>query len=132
MALPECETLLLKEDNGVLHITLNRPNVRNAMSLQLVNELMSVFTAIKDDRNVRIVVLRGSGGHFCAGGDIQDMAQARQRVFQGDGDAFFETNRTFGRMITQVNAAPQAVVAVLEGAVMGGGFGLACVSDVAL
>ena len=93
---------------------------------------MSVFTAIKEDRNVRIVVLRGAGGHFCAGGDIQDMAQARQRIFQGDGDAFFETNRTFGRMITQVNAAPQAVVAILEGAVMGGGFGLACVSDVAI
>ncbi|MBF0353378.1 MAG: enoyl-CoA hydratase/isomerase family protein [SAR324 cluster bacterium] len=132
MTLPQCETLMLYEEKGVVYITLNRPQVRNAMSLTMVEELMNVFSSVRDNRDVRIMVLRGAGGHFCAGGDIQDMAMARQRAFQGEANAFMEINRKFGRLITLVNSAPQAVVAVLEGAVMGGGFGLACVSDIAI
>jgi isohexenylglutaconyl-CoA hydratase len=75
--LPNCETLLLERDSGVLHVTLNRPDSRNAMSLAMVGELRAVLAALGDDRETRVVVLRGAGGHFCAGGDIKDMAGAR-------------------------------------------------------
>jgi isohexenylglutaconyl-CoA hydratase len=134
MALPTTETLLLEQRDHALHITINRPQVRNAMSLQMVQELMAVFENIKDDRSIRAVVLRGAEGHFCAGGDIKDMANARAAVSKSDENSgpFFTLNREFGRMITQVNHAPQVVIAVIEGAVLGGGFGLACVSDVAI
>ncbi|AJD48472.1 enoyl-CoA hydratase [Isoalcanivorax pacificus W11-5] len=132
MALPETETLLLEQDGPVLHVTLNRPESRNAMSLGMVNELMAVFDAVADDDTVRAIVLRGTGGHFCAGGDIKDMAGARARAAGGDADAFYALNRRFGEMITRANVQPQVIVAVLEGAVLGGGFGLACVSDVAI
>ncbi|MGB1274734.1 MAG: enoyl-CoA hydratase/isomerase family protein, partial [Nannocystaceae bacterium] len=116
-----------------LHVTLNRPKVRNAMSFAMVRELTAVFEAIKDDRSIRAVILRGAGGHFCAGGDIRDMATAQQTQPGADGvDPVATTNRLFGTMLMQLNRAPQAVVAVLEGAVMGGGFGLACISDVAI
>src|SRR5690606_27324491 len=98
----------------------------------MVNELMAVFDAVADDDTVRAIVLRGTGGHFCAGGDIKDMAGARARAASGDADAFYALNRRFGEMITRANAQPQVIVAVLEGAVLGGGFGLACVSDVAI
>lgn len=134
MALPATETLLLQQKDHALHITINRPKVRNAMSLQMVQELMAVFESIKEDRSVRAVVLRGADGHFCAGGDIKDMANARAASSKSNpnDDPFFTLNREFGRMITQVNSAPQVVIAVVEGAVLGGGFGLACVSDVAI
>jgi isohexenylglutaconyl-CoA hydratase len=138
IVLPACETLLLAVEKGCLHITLNRPQNRNAMSLQMVRELMDVFEAIQgdkliqSDKAIRAVVLRGAEGHFCAGGDIRDMANARAGVGKTEGDPFQTLNREFGRMITAVNRAPQTVIAVLEGAVLGGGFGLACVSDVAL
>jgi len=134
MALPATETLLLELKDHALHVTINRPNVRNAMSLQMVQELMSVFESIKDDRTIRAVVIRGADGHFCAGGDIKDMSNARAAVSKAEenNDPFFTLNREFGRMITQVNHAPQVVIAVIEGAVLGGGFGLACVSDVAI
>lgn len=133
MTLPATETLHLREEGFVLHVTLNRPETRNAMSLQMTQELRAVFTAIASSTAIRAVVLRGSGGHFCAGGDIKDMAGARMRAAEhGSHDAYAELNRAFGHMITQVNHAPQVVIALLEGAVLGGGFGLACVSDVAI
>ena len=132
MTLPATDTLKLDLNGPTLHITLNRPEARNAMSLAMVNELMAVFDAVADDTSVRAIVLRGAEGHFCAGGDIKDMAGARARAASGDANAFRDLNRRFGDMITRANQQPQVIVAVLEGAVLGGGFGLACVSDVAL
>ncbi|MBD9578076.1 enoyl-CoA hydratase/isomerase family protein [Pseudomonas sp. PDM23] len=128
MTLPNCETLLLERDGGVLHVTLNRPDSRNAMSLAMVGELLAVLAAVRDDRAVRAIVLRGAGGHFCAGGDIKDMAGARA----AGPDAYAALNRAFGGLLEEAQAQPQVLVAVLEGAVLGGGFGLACVSDIAL
>ena len=131
--LPECETLRLRRDGWRLHVTLNRPEARNAMSFAMVRELTAVFDAVADDRSLRAIVLRGAGGNFCAGGDIKDMAAARGAEPGPDGqDPLAAGNRRFGAMLTRVEAAPQAVIAVLEGAVMGGGFGLCCVSDVAI
>lgn len=127
-ALPVCQTLLLELHNGVLHITLNRPQSRNAMSLQMVDELRSVLEATGDDRAIRALVIGGADGHFCAGGDIKDMAGARA---QGAG-AYRDLNRAFGSLLQAVQHAPQVVVTVLQGAVLGGGFGLACVSDIAI
>lgn len=133
MQLPTTDTLELREEGFALHITLNRPESRNAMSLQMTQDLRAVFTAIENSEDIRVVVLRGANGHFCAGGDIKDMAGARMRAAEsGNDDAYAELNRAFGHMLTQVDHAPQVVVALLEGAVLGGGFGLACVSDVAI
>lgn len=122
-----------------LQITLNKPQARNAMSLAMVGELqqalMDAEHTIGTPDAVRVVVLRGAGGNFCAGGDIKDMAAARMRAMQGgdDGtDPIAEVNAQFGRMCAAFANSPLAIVAVLEGAVMGGGFGLACVADVVI
>ena len=124
---------------AVLHITLNRPEARNAMSLQMVAELQQALQAAEatagSEGAVRVVVLRGAGGHFCAGADLKDMAGARMRSMQreaGAPDPIAEVNAAFGRLCVAYAQTPLAVVAVLEGTVMGGGFGLACVADVAL
>jgi isohexenylglutaconyl-CoA hydratase len=131
--LPHCDTLLLEKKGPALHVTINRPEVRNAMSLEMVAELSTVFSLVENDAAIRAVVLRGAGGHFCAGGDIKDMAGARgQQAGEGRDDPFYRLNRAFGQMIQQVNESSKVVIAVVEGAVMGGGFGLACVSDVAI
>ena len=127
------ETLIVQQHGAVLHVTLNRPEQRNAMSAQMLNELIEVFAQIKDDLSIRAVVLRGAGGHFCAGGDIKDMAALRMAAAQAaSNQPYIAFNRLFGTLIETVNHAPQIVVAVLEGAVLGGGFGLACVSDLAI
>jgi isohexenylglutaconyl-CoA hydratase len=134
LPLPTTEQISLRlEASGVLHLTLDRPSVRNAMSSQMVGEIEAVFDAVADHREVRVVVLRGAGGHFCAGGDVRDMAMARgAKAKVGEPDPVAVVSRGFGTMISKVDAAPQATVALLEGAVLGGGFGLACVVDVAI
>ncbi|MEX6503254.1 enoyl-CoA hydratase/isomerase family protein [Pseudomonas zhanjiangensis] len=126
--LPTCETLLLEHACGVLHITLNRPDCRNAMSLTMVGELRAVLASVRQQPGIRALVLRGASGHFCAGGDIKDMATARN----AGQAAYRELNRAFGSLLEEAQHTPQVLVAVLEGAVLGGGLGLACVSDVAI
>ena len=130
--LPQCETLILEKQGPTLLITINRPNVRNAMSLHMVAELSTVFSEVEHDQTIRAVVIRGAGGHFCAGGDIKDMVGARGQKGEGKDDPFYKLNRAFGQMIQQVNESSKVVIAITEGAVMGGGFGLACVSDLAI
>jgi isohexenylglutaconyl-CoA hydratase len=132
MNLPDCKNLLASIDGGVLNVTFNRPESRNAMSTGVLNDLINLFSVIRDNRNVRAVVMRGAGGHFCAGGDIKDMAGVRSAKAADGSDPVADYNRNFGRMLRQINSAPQATIAVLEGAVLGGGFGLACVTDIAI
>jgi isohexenylglutaconyl-CoA hydratase len=72
-------------------------------------------------------VLRGAGGTFCAGGDIKDMAKGG-----GDARSIAVGNRRFGELLEAAQAFPKLLVVVAEGAAMGGGFGLVCVSDVAI
>ena len=127
------ESIQLEQQGSILTLWLNRPESRNAMSLNMVNAIQQVFAHIADDVSIRAVILRGKGGHFCAGGDIKDMAALRVEAANvGSLQPYVDFNRRFGAMIEQVDQAPQTVVAILEGAVLGGGFGLACVSDIAL
>lgn len=133
MTLPEAKNLLLALDGGVLRITLNRPETRNAMNRGMVEELGVVFDTLKTDRSVRVIVLRGAGGHFCAGGDMKEMmAGGLKPPGPGEADPVVVYSRAFGTLLRKVEHAPQVVIAVCEGAVLGGGFGLACVSDIAL
>lgn len=136
----ELEAVKAEQTGAVLHIWLNRPQSRNAMSLQMVAELQQVLHDAQASAGqadaVRVVVLRGVGGHFCAGADLKDMAAARMRAMQlnvGDaGDPIAEVNAAFGMLCVAYAQSPLAVVAVLEGTVMGGGMGLACVADLAI
>ena len=68
-------TIDVSTRDGVCTLTLNRPEVRNAMSLNMVNELLGALQHAESAPEVRVIVLRGAGGHFCAGGDISDMAR---------------------------------------------------------
>ncbi len=134
-------TLALERRGPVLHVTLNRPDLRNAMSLRMVTELRAALKDAESSDQVRVIVLRGAGGHFCAGADLKDMAAARMQAMQSQPhasadetglDAVAQANLQFGELCLAFASTPLALVAVLEGSVMGGGLGLACVADVAL
>ncbi|GAC1629873.1 MAG: isohexenylglutaconyl-CoA hydratase [Nevskia sp.] len=132
MILPETRELLCLLEGGVLRLTLNRPEARNAMTRGMVAELEAVFAAVRDAREVRVIVLRGAGGHFSAGGDLKEMlAGGLKPPVAGEADPVAVNSRRFGAMLRTVGKAPQVVIAICEGAVLGGGFGLACVSDIA-
>lgn len=132
------EAIATRQAGAVLHITLNRPEQRNAMSLQMVAELRRALKEAEDRAGkpdaVRVVVLRGAGGHFSAGADLKDLSAARMAAMKAtDGaDPIADVNARFGELCVAYARTPLAVVVVLEGTVMGGGLGLACVADVAL
>lgn len=118
----------VERDHGVVRLTLNRPEVRNAMSLAMVGELQDALISAEADGSSRVIVLRGAGGHFCAGADLKDMAASRER----SADAVAEVSARFGALCAAFARTHLAIVAVVEGTVMGGGFGLACVADVVI
>ncbi len=120
------ETITCAVDGPVATVTLNRPEARNALSMAMVEELLRCFTALREDacRDVRVVVLRAAGETFCAGGDLRDMSAASE-----DGAGI---GSQLDDLLRAVNEAPQVVVARIQGAAMGGGLGLVCVSDIAI
>ncbi|MDD9943278.1 MAG: enoyl-CoA hydratase-related protein [Myxococcales bacterium] len=134
MRLPAAETLALSVESDVLHLTLNRPGRKNAMNGQMLDELTDVLRAV--DGKTRAVVLRGAGGTFCAGADIKDMASGSGANPAATPEqrhvATARGNRRFGTVSSLTDALSQPVVGVVEGAAMGGGFGLVCVTDIAL
>jgi len=131
-ALPQVEYIRLERSGPVLHLWLNRPEARNAMSRQMQSEILETFNAIRDDRDVRIVVIRGAGGTFCAGGDIKNMQKSGAPAATDATEELRRGNRRGGAMLQAINTAPQAVISVIEGFALGGGFGLACVSDISI
>lgn len=121
------ETIALQVKGPVARVRLNRPEVRNAMSFAMIEELLACFTALRDDpayREVRAVVLCAAGKTFCAGGDLRDMTRPakEQQTALANVDA----------LLRVINQAPQVVIARVQGAALGGGLGLVSVSDIAV
>lgn len=129
--LPITTTLILEHDGSVLKIWFNRPDARNALSADMVDELDQVLDSVAEDRSIRTIVLRGKGGFFCAGGDIKGFKSGMQGG-EPNHDEVAKGNRTFGDLMIKLNEQPQVVIILVEGAAIGGGLGLACVGDVTI
>lgn len=127
MILNDFETLDVRLTPPFAYVTLNRPDVKNAMNAQMVLDLIAAFEGLREKPEVRAVVLAGAGGTFCAGGDIKEMAASFQN---GDVDAMANAAK-LDDLLRLVTEAPQVVIAKVEGAAMGGGFGLVCAADIA-
>jgi len=132
--LPSFETLLLRRDGPRLHVTLNRPEARNAISRDMVRDLAALADLLEKDGKTSIVVVRGANGTFCAGGDIRGfMASFKSPPPKpGERDPVALGNREFGTFMTRFEVLPQTIVMVVEGAAFGGGLGLLCAGDVVL
>lgn len=110
--------------------TLNAPASRNALTDALVEALRDACERARTDTALRGIVLRGAGGHFCAGGSLGGFATAiGQPLAPGQADPLVPVNRQFGALLQALCALPQWLIAVVEGAAMGGGVGLVCCAD---
>ncbi|WP_243457518.1 enoyl-CoA hydratase/isomerase family protein [Ottowia testudinis] len=114
--------------------TLNAPATRNALTGEMVTALRAACERARADTPLRAIVLRGAGGHFCAGGSLGDFASAIGRPFDGNpaDDPLVAVNRSYGALLQQLCALPQFVIAAVQGAAMGGGVGLMCCADFVL
>jgi len=107
---------------------LNRPEVRNAFDEAMIATLTQALEELAQDRSVRLVVLRGRGGTFCAGGDLEWM----RRQGEASREANEEDAYRLARLLKTLYDLPQLSVCLVEGAAMGGGAGLAAAADVAV
>ncbi|MBV1875331.1 MAG: enoyl-CoA hydratase/isomerase family protein [Cycloclasticus sp.] len=131
MKLPDTETLLLNHLEGRLYVTFNRPERRNAMNNQMSQELHSVADFLLKEDSIRVVILQGAGGHFCAGGDIKERKEQTDTRAKHT-DPAKERNIKSGHLFKKFWSLPQTLIVVVEGSAMGGGFGLACLADLTL
>src|ERR1700724_3492654 len=115
---PTFQTLLLdRRDNGILLVTLNRPEAANAMNTQLGLDLMALFEGFSVDlEGLRVVVLTGQGRAFCAGGDLKQRNGMTDEQWQAQ-------HLVFERMLRAILACPLPVIAAVNGAAYGGGCG---------
>jgi len=125
------DTLLTERRNHVLWVTLNRPDALNAMNRALVQELRHLFGGLSEDRETRVVVLRGAGRAFCAGLDLKEDVGGDDAL-NGSVQAGLRQQRTISELVLMMRRAPQPIIAAVHGAACGGGFALALGSDVRL
>lgn len=122
----------VERDGDCLTLTLNRPERRNALTHAMMAEIGEAVAAIRDDGELRIVILRGAGGFFSAGGDFDFMRDMPAPPAAGETDPLYPGYRMFGDVLDALNRLPQAVIAMVDGPAAGGGFGMVCCADVAI
>lgn len=120
-------TLLLEERDGVLHVTLNRPEVHNAFNDELIAEMVDLVAGAPG-RDLRAIVLRGSGANFCAGADLSWMS----RMAGYTRDENVRDAAQLAKMYAVLNECPVPLIGRIHGAAIGGGVGLVAVCDIAI
>ena len=119
------EKLLIRREGDVLHLCLNRPEVRNALDEELIGAVTAALRSEARDPLTRVVVIQGEGRVFCAGADLQYM----QRLAAADHSTNLEDARRLGELFWALSNCPRPVIAQVHGAAIGGGIGLVAASD---
>jgi enoyl-CoA hydratase len=122
---PKKHFIEVEREGEVEWLTLARPENFNALNLGLAKELYEYFGRLPDRQEVRVVVMRGAGRHFCAGYDLQDVDQLTVSLEQS---ALLQ--RQLSGIVLHMRRCPQPIVGLLQGAACGGGFALALACDV--
>ncbi|HYN10548.1 MAG TPA: enoyl-CoA hydratase family protein [Vicinamibacterales bacterium] len=120
-------------DRRVATITLDRPERKNPLTFESYAELTTTFRALGEGTDIRAVVLTGSGGNFCSGGDVHEiigpLVVMRER---GDAEGLRRFTRMTGDLVKAMRACPQPIVAAIDGVCAGAGAILAMASDLRL
>jgi enoyl-CoA hydratase/carnithine racemase len=118
------EIRVSRQDESVAVVTIDRQARRNALDLSAWRDLAAAFRGLAEDRSVRLAILTGAGGHFCAGADISEFALVRSDSASG---AAYE--ETVGAAYAAIRALPQPTIAAIEGSCAGGGCAIALCCD---
>ena len=123
------KTLITKEENGIFTVTLNRPEKRNAISYELIDDLLRALTA-GEKSAAQVLIITGSGKAFCAGMDLDNLktlSSANKTLAQ-----HVEDSRTMARLFRALYDFPKASVAAVNGAAIAGGTGIATLCDITI
>lgn len=115
-------TITFEKQAGIGIVALNRPDVLNAMDMVMREELKDVFAAITKDDEVRVIVIKGNGRAFCAGGDLSTMGE----VPVGAG---IKRMHNVHLLYKAIQTLGKPVIAMIQGAATGSGLSMACACD---
>ena len=120
--------ILTEVENGVMKITLNRPDVLNSFTLVMSQELRKALEAARGDRSVRAVLITGAGRGFCAGQDLTDVPPA----IEGRLDLGATVRQTYNPLITLIRKLEKPVVCAVNGVAAGAGANIAIACDIVI
>lgn len=126
------EHILVADAERIRTITFNRPEARNAISREMIQQLISIMRSADADPSVRCLVFRGAGEHFSGGGDVKAFGETlglapdeRRRLYRERVEASAE-------LFAQIDAFPKPILAIARGAVAGAGLSFVMAADVAI
>ena len=125
-------SVVVERRGGVLEIILNRPEILNAVNRETIAALADAVAEAAEDRAARVVLLRGAGTHFCAGGDITMFAELIRLPPAERQTALYRIVDTLHPLLVRMRRMPKPVVSVVQGAAAGVGLSFVLAADLAL
>jgi enoyl-CoA hydratase len=128
---PEDQHLLVERDGPVLVVTMNRPERRNALSPSMMDGMAAAWDEANGNPDIRVVILTGAGGCFCAGADLQAMSQSSPGdAFQEGGDAVSDIARGVMKPLLKGFLLDKPLIAAVEGPAIAGGTEILQATDI--
>ncbi|PYS75117.1 MAG: enoyl-CoA hydratase family protein [Acidobacteria bacterium] len=121
------KSFLYEQRDGIGTITLNRPERLNAITFEVYHELTDFLAKLRDEKDLRVVIITGAGRAFCSGGDVRDIIGELQGR---DSEGLLEFTRLTCDLIRNMRALPQPIIASLNGTTAGAGACIALASDI--
>jgi len=115
-----------------MELQLNRPEQRNALTDAMIDTLHETVVQAQENAEISALVIRGNGGYFCAGADLGAMANPTNPDLDALKEIAQEKSQAFAAMCTALSNCPLPIITVVEGHAVGGGLGLACISDICI
>src|ERR1043166_7848682 len=114
-------------DGKVATMTLNRPDKKNPLTFDSYAEVVDIFRAAAKDKGVKAIVVTGSGGNFCSGGDVFEIIEPLTKMNTVE---LLDFTRMTGNVVKSMRAAPQPIIAAIDGVCAGAGAIIAMASDI--
>src|SRR5215471_3159937 len=121
------KSFLYSQRDGIATITLNRPERLNAITFYVYHELTDFFARLRDEKDVRVIVITGAGRAFCSGGDVRDIIGELQGQ---NAEGLLRFTRLTCDLIRNMRALPKPIIASLNGTTAGAGACIALASDI--
>jgi methylglutaconyl-CoA hydratase len=116
------------DERGVAEVILNRPQRNNAYNGEMISELIKSFTALYENKDVRVVILKGNGKHFQGGADLEWLKE----IGKLDQKENIEVSRRTASAIRGLIEFPKPTIALIHGGCFGGGTGIAAAADIVI
>ena len=113
--------------DGIATLTLNRPERKNPLTFESYAELANIFRAAARDKSIRAIVITGAGGNFCSGGDVFEIIKPLTEMGASE---LLDFTRMTGELVKAMRAAPQPIIASIDGVCAGAGAIIAMASDI--